>query len=118
MKVILLFLFAIVMHTAHAGDVGFHGTKPAIIIDVRTPEEFIAGHLDGAVNMPLDQLNTKIKTATRIGKESPILVYCRSGHRSGLAKVQLKQMGYTRIFDGGGMSTLAGQLKPCGPKTC
>lgn len=115
MKCMLLFLLVLFVQIAQAGDVVFNGTKPDIIIDVRTPEEFMAGHIDGAVNIHLDQLGMGIKAA---GKKSSILVYCRSGHRSSLAKAQLEQMGYSRILNGGGITTMTGQLKPCGPKNC
>ncbi|MEI7431621.1 MAG: rhodanese-like domain-containing protein, partial [Betaproteobacteria bacterium] len=48
--------------TAHAKEVSFNGTKPAAIIDVRTPEEFSAGHINGAINIPFDQIGQGIHT--------------------------------------------------------
>ncbi len=74
----------------------------AILIDVRTPEEFAAGHLASAVNVPVDDL------ADRLGelgeKERSVVVYCRSGHRSARASRLLKSVGFSKVNDLGAMS--------------
>jgi phage shock protein E len=114
-QVLALALLAV---TAHAENVTFNGTKPVAIIDVRTPEEFSSGHIEGAINIPVDQIGQGVQSIKGLKKESPILVYCRSGRRSSMARVTLEQQGYKNILDGGGMETLAKSLKPCTAKSC
>ncbi|MUL03279.1 rhodanese-like domain-containing protein [Aliivibrio fischeri] len=72
----------------------------ALLIDVRTPGEFDQGHLDGATNYPL---NTVDKAFAKIDKDTPIVVYCRSGARSGKAMSYLKQVGFKEVYNGGGL---------------
>ena len=67
----------------------------ALLIDVRTPSEFNQGHLDGAANLPLDTINTAFSD---IDKQTPIVVYCRSGNRSGQAMSYLKKQGLLRCI--------------------
>ena len=74
----------------------------SIILDVRTQEEFAAGHIEGAILIP----NTSIaKDAPQMlaDKDALILVYCRSGRRSALAANELIAMGYTKVYDFGGI---------------
>jgi rhodanese-related sulfurtransferase len=67
------------------------------VVDVRTPEEFASGHVPGAVNIPYDQMPAR---AGELGPPStPVLVYCRSGRRSGVAAQTLKEKGFTRLWD-------------------
>lgn len=74
----------------------------ARLVDVRTPEEFDAGHIEGAVNLPLDALPGRIG---ELGPPStPIVVYCRSGRRSADAAAQLRAAGFTDILDLGPMA--------------
>jgi len=63
----------------------------AYIVDVRQPEEFEAGHFSGAVNMPLGEISSHVSELKQI--KTPIIVYCRSGNRSGQAKVILEKHG-------------------------
>ena len=119
MKLFLqVFALALFVLTAHAKDVSFKGTKPDVIIDVRTPDEFSAGHIEGAINIPVDKLGQGIQLIQGLKKDSPILLYCRSGRRSAIAKSALEQQGYKRILDGGGVEELAKNLKVCVDKTC
>ena len=80
-------------------------TQPAkakgIWIDVRTPEEFAEGHIQGAVNIPVDQIASKI-AAVSPNKNAPINLYCRSGRRAEAALQELKKMGYTQVSNHGG----------------
>jgi len=69
-----------------------------ILLDVRTPEEFEGGHLEGAVNIPYDELH--LITADL---HEPILIYCRSGRRSAIAAQTLTQKDFTRVYDFGGI---------------
>ena len=76
----------------------------ALIVDVRTPREFEGGHYLGAVNIPLDSLTARI---SEFGdKNQPIVVYCRSGRRSGLAKEELRKAGFTQVQNGGGLKDM------------
>lgn len=62
------------------------------IVDVRRPDEFAQGHIAGAILMPLDSLP---QTYAKLPKKGKLIVYCRSGHRSGLAVQFLAEHGYT-----------------------
>ena len=74
----------------------------AVLLDVRTPEEHKTGYLEGAVLLPLAELESKI-SSTVSGKNTPIYIYCRSGRRSGIAVEKLKAMGYTDLHNLGGL---------------
>jgi rhodanese-related sulfurtransferase len=74
----------------------------ARLVDVRTPGEFAAGHLPGAINIPLQQLDDRL--AELRPKDSPVVLYCRSGNRSGSAARTLKSAGFGRVYDLGSMS--------------
>jgi len=73
----------------------------ARLVDVRTPEEFADTHIEGAINLPLGDLSRRLAELTP--KEQPIVVYCRSGNRSGRAKRALEQAGFTAVHDLGAM---------------
>jgi rhodanese-related sulfurtransferase len=74
----------------------------ARLLDVRTPGEFEGGHLPGALNIPLQDLQHRLGELA--AKEQPIVVYCRSGNRSAQAANLLKSAGYSSIHDLGAMS--------------
>jgi rhodanese-related sulfurtransferase len=61
------------------------------VLDVRTPEEFASGHVPGAVNIPYDQVVSRL---AEIPKDKEVVLYCRSGRRAGLAAVELEKAGY------------------------
>ena len=67
-----------------------------LVVDVRTPEEFAQGHLQGAINIPLSNLPTQISSLDR---NRPILVYCQTGHRSAQAAALLMNSGFTQVYD-------------------
>ena len=73
-----------------------------IILDVRTEEEFIEGHIDGAILIPNYEITEKAEKFLT-DKDQLILVYCRSGRRSKLAADSLVTMGYTNIKEFGGI---------------
>jgi len=75
-----------------------------IILDVRTAEEYADGHIDGAVLLPLADIQAG-KYDVLDDKNQVILVYCRSGNRSGQASTILADAGYTNIKDFGGINT-------------
>ena len=82
----------------------------ALLIDVRTTEEFEQGHVEGALNIPYQEID-KLMSAIGTYKTRPVVVYCRSGNRSGKAKVVLETKGYTNIFNATGYEALK-ETKP------
>ncbi|WP_207061892.1 rhodanese-like domain-containing protein [Motiliproteus sp. SC1-56] len=77
----------------------------ALVVDVRTPGEFRGGHLEGAVLIPHQQV---VEQFARQGvpKDQPVVLYCRSGNRAGIAEQALRSAGYTNLFNGGGFTQL------------
>ncbi len=75
------------------------GTKSTFhLIDIRTPDEYGVGHLKGAVLLDFYAQDFKTKLAS-LPREEKILIYCRSGHRSGLALQTMKEMGFLDVHD-------------------
>lgn len=81
----------------------------AVLVDVRTPMEYEAGHIPGARLIPYDQV------AARAGelpaKDRPIVLYCRTGRRTGVAAATLAQLGYTAVYDMQGLTNWPGPLQ-------
>jgi phage shock protein E len=78
----------------------------AVLLDVRTKDEFAERHLDKAVNIPVDNLSAQmaeIEKLTSGDKTKPIVVYCHAGGRAGRAKSALVAAGYTKVTNLGGM---------------
>ncbi len=73
----------------------------ALVIDVRTDAEFKSGHIKRAINIPFDEIGSRINSVTT-EKNREIVLYCRSGRRSGIALKTLKEIGYTRLQNAGG----------------
>lgn len=71
----------------------------AALVDVRSPGEFAGGHVEGALNIPLDQFTQKFASALP-DKNQQVIVYCQSGGRSGQAAQFLKQQQYTQVVNG------------------
>lgn len=71
--------------------------KQITVIDVRTPAEFAAGHVPGAINIPHDQLGQRLQDLPA-ARDQPLLVYCRSGRRAGLAETELSDAGYSSLY--------------------
>lgn len=79
-------------------------TSDAVIIDVRTPQEYSVSHATEAINFDLVKLESgELPT---IDKDKEIYVYCRSGRRSDLAKTILEKNGFTNVTDIGGLDDL------------
>lgn len=70
----------------------------AQIIDVRTKGEFKSGHIRGAVNIPLNELQRNL---AKLKKDKPVITCCASGMRSGSAKNLLRSNGFTEVYNGG-----------------
>lgn len=73
------------------------------ILDVRSPEEYAAGHLPGAVCLPVDTVSEQTAAAHIPHRDDALLVYCRSGARSRRAAAALAALGYPRVYDLGGI---------------
>ena len=82
----------------------------ALIIDVRSNEEFAGGHLDNAINIEYENIQLLAKT---IGsdKNRSVVFYCRSGRRANVAIDELNKMGYSNIFNGQGLSSMQAALE-------
>jgi rhodanese-related sulfurtransferase len=70
------------------------GDEAPFVLDVRTPEEYVAGHVPGAVNIPYDQVGARL---AEVPKDKPVVLYCRSGRRAVMASEVLAANGYTRL---------------------
>ena len=84
-------------------------TDGAVLLDVRTPDEYRQGHIPGSKNIPLQSIN-KV-TGVIDNKATPIFVHCLSGARSRQASAILQQMGYTNVKNIGGISAYAGKVE-------
>ncbi len=102
------------MHNIFTGiDIGaglreYGETRGALLLDVRTAEEYAAGHVPGSVNLPVDKLE---KTEEIADEDTPLFVYCRSGVRSAHAVRMLRSMGYGDVHDIGGILDYTGDIE-------
>ena len=69
-----------------------------VVLDVRTPSEFVAGHIQGAVNIDVEASNFNAEIA-KLDKSKTYAVYCHSGNRSGVATATMAKAGFTHIFN-------------------
>ena len=76
------------------------------VVDVRTPAEYAAGHVAGAVNIDVEASDFAERVA-ELDPEAPYLLYCRSGRRSAIAAEIMAEAGFTDIIDAGGLEPLA-----------
>ena len=80
-----------------------------IILDVRRPDEFAAGHIPNAINVPNESIGTD-EIPELPNKDQLIMVYCRSGRRSKEASAKLVRLGYTNIVEFGGILDWKGEI--------
>ena len=81
--------------------------KGAVVVDVRTPEEFADGHVANAVNLPVQTFApADVDKLTGGDKSKPVVVYCAAGKRAAKAKAALDAAGYTTVVNGGGYDDL------------
>lgn len=85
---------------------GWRNTVDAVLIDVREVDEFRAGHIPGAINVPLSGIDT-----ISIPKDKQIFVYCLRGTRSCQAARKMKKMGYTKVKSIGGIMGYKGRIE-------
>jgi phage shock protein E len=80
----------------------------AKVVDVRTAEEFASGHVPGAINIPYDQIARRV---SEIGPPSTrVVLYCRTGRRSGIAVEALQKAGYEKLYDLRSVTAWPGEL--------
>ena len=75
----------------------------AVVLDVREQDEYDAGHIPGAVLLPVGTINEETAASVIPEKDTVVLVYCRSGNRSKTASQALADLGYTQIYEFGGI---------------
>ena len=75
----------------------------ATLVDVRSPGEYASGHIDGAINIPVDQIRARM---SEIPTGKPVVLYCRSGARSSNAASVLRSAGRTDVYNAGSISNL------------
>jgi len=81
----------------------------AVLLDVRTPEEYKSGRVPGSRNLPLQQIADIQKRI--YNKATPLYIYCHSGARSRQAVAAVRQMGYTNVRDMGGIIQYGGRIE-------
>ncbi len=113
-----LCLFFSLPFLAAAQTYSLDGVQSKVVIDVRTPEEFATGHVEGAINIPYDTIKPNLPALARIGKDENVLLYCRSGRRSAIAMQTMSELGYRKLQNGGGIDSLASRLKVCKGTSC
>ena len=87
----------------------FQRTSGAMLLDVRTPEEYRSGHIPGSKNISLQAID-RVSAAAE-NKDTALYVYCQSGARSRQAAGLLRQMGYTNVNNIGGIAAYTGKVE-------
>ena len=104
-------LLWLALASAHASEAFTESNRvaefvgPTLFVDVRTTEEFAAGHFPGAINIPHEEIVRGIREHN-VHKNQTVLLYCRSGNRSGLAESSLQSAGFSRAKNVGGLEAL------------
>lgn len=96
--------------SGHPPSPGPQQKNTLLVIDVRSEREFGATAVRGAINLPLSQLEHRIREVAA-DEATPIALYCASGARSGVACMMLKQMGYADVRNAGGLYAAAESLQ-------
>ncbi|MBK8607754.1 MAG: rhodanese-like domain-containing protein [Chitinophagaceae bacterium] len=78
--------------------------KSTVVVDVRNSWEYEMEHITGAKNIPLEEISGNIDLFKSFN--NPVVLYCRSGNRSGMATSILKQNGLTEVYNGGGLDDM------------
>ena len=87
-------------------------SQEVIILDVREQDEYDSGHIPGAVLLPVGTIDETTAAEVIPEKDSTLLVYCRSGNRSKTASSTLAELGYTSIYEFGGINTWPYETEP------
>ncbi len=93
----------------NAGVQEYRNTTDAVLLDVRTREEYAQGHVPESCNIPLQEIDSA--PSAIVHKNTPIFVYCYSGARSAQATAYLNRMGYTSVQNIGGISAYTGEVE-------
>jgi len=93
----------------NAGVEEFRNTPDSVLLDVRTEEEYILGHIPDSLLLPLGDLADTVE-AEIPEKSTPVFVHCRTGGRSAQAAEILRELGYTKVADLGGVNKYKGRL--------
>jgi rhodanese-related sulfurtransferase len=101
-------IFKKIFGTSSAVDFKELALRGAVIVDVRTAAEFKTGHIQGAINIPLDQVKSKMAELKKANK--PIITCCRSGSRSGMAKSMIHAAGMV-CYNGGPWNLLQSKIR-------
>src|ERR1039457_2707669 len=106
LTIVVLLSLTLACHAGNADPAAVHAKikAGAMVVDVRTPAEFASGAYQGAINIPLDQVEKRL--ADFGDRKRPIVLYCRSGHRAGLAKAILESNGFSDVTNGGGLTDM------------
>ena len=111
MRWVFAALVTLALGSAHASDdsagaaEGAPVGNPTLVVDVRTVEEFAEGHFPGAINIPHEEIVQGIR-ARNVDKDQTVLLYCRSGNRSGQAEIRLQSSGFAEAKNVGGLEAL------------
>ena len=84
-----------------------HGNRPYLLVDVRTAAEYASGHIPTAINIPYDRIASGLQDQPT---DRLLVLYCRTGRRSGIALNELRRLGYSDIVDFGGISRWNGAM--------
>lgn len=87
-------------------------SQQVIVLDVREQEEYDSEHIPGAVLLPVGTIDEDSAAAVIPDKDDTVLVYCRSGNRSKTASATLAQLGYTQVYEFGGINTWPYDTEP------
>ena len=93
----------------HKGLKEYAEKENAVLLDVRTPQEFREGHIPESINVPLQTID-KVSSITE-NKDTALFVYCYSGARSRQATAMLQHMGYTNVQNIGGIAAYQGKVE-------
>lgn len=93
----------------NAGVQEYKNTAGAVLLDVRTREEYAQGHIPESRNLPLQEINSAPSVISDLS--SPLFVYCYSGARSAQAATYLNHMGYTSVQNLGGITAYTGEVE-------
>lgn len=109
-KILIVLVLIMIVGYAFRSRAGIDGKQArelvangALLLDVRTQEEFRAGHIDGAKNISVSDLGSRMGELGK-NKDRAIVVYCRSGARSAHAATMIRGAGFMQVHDLGGMS--------------
>ena len=109
-RILPLFFSLLLLFTGCGGSTADNSyqqmdTQEVIVLDVREQNEYDSGHIPGAALLPVGTIDEDTAAAVIPEKDSTVLVYCRSGNRSKTASSALAELGYTNIYEFGGINS-------------